>query len=107
MPEAGRPPDGSSGDSEATEPIDRWLPGHWVRDGGVLLQGGVLLSSRETDVLDAIGEGLSNVEIARRLSLSDSTVRHYVSALRQKLTLNRVQLGILWDHLRRDNGRSP
>jgi len=43
------------------------------------------LASRERDVLDLLAAGASNVEIARRLHLSDKTVRNYVSTVFAKL----------------------
>lgn len=43
------------------------------------------LVERERDVLALIAEGASNGEIARRLYLSDKTVRNYVSSIFAKL----------------------
>lgn len=42
------------------------------------------LNARELEILAAIGEGLSNPEIARRLGLADGTVKNYVSRILQK-----------------------
>ena len=54
------------------------------------------LTGRERDVLAAIGDGLSNAEIARRLFLSETTVKGYVSHLFEKLgCANRTQAGLL------------
>lgn len=39
------------------------------------------LSPREKDVLSLLGQGLTNQEIARELSLTEGTVKNYVSAL--------------------------
>jgi DNA-binding NarL/FixJ family response regulator len=47
------------------------------------------LSSQEKRVLDLIGEGLTNREIAERMFLSEKTVKNYVSALLTKLGMNR------------------
>ncbi len=53
---------------------------------------GPSLSSRETEVLQLAGEGLTNAEIARRLFLTDSTIRTYMSRLVDKLHLkNRAE----------------
>ena len=43
------------------------------------------LTSREHEVLDELAAGRSNNEIARRLSLSEKTVRNYASAIFVKL----------------------
>ncbi len=43
------------------------------------------LSERETEILKLVARGLSNKEIALRLSLTEGTVKNYVSAILQKL----------------------
>ena len=53
------------------------------------------LTAREAEVLEQIGQGWTNSEIAARLFLSQRTVDHHVSAL----------LGKLGVHSRRDAGR--
>jgi len=45
------------------------------------------LTERETDVLRLIAEGLSNKHIARRLNLTEGTVKGYVSQILAKLHL--------------------
>jgi NarL family two-component system response regulator LiaR len=53
------------------------------------------LSSRETDVLRLLGEGLSNQQIAERLSLSDRTIGKHVSSVLLKLNVtNRTQAAL-------------
>jgi DNA-binding NarL/FixJ family response regulator len=47
------------------------------------------LSSQEKRVLDLIGEGLTNRQIAERMYLSEKTVKNYVSSLLTKLGMNR------------------
>jgi DNA-binding NarL/FixJ family response regulator len=47
------------------------------------------LSAQERRVLDLIGEGLTNRQIATRLSLAEKTVKNYVSTLLGKLGLQR------------------
>jgi DNA-binding NarL/FixJ family response regulator len=55
----------------------------------------VELSRREREVLELVGEGYDNGEIARRLYLSQGTVKNYVSSLLQKLGAeNRVQAAV-------------
>jgi DNA-binding CsgD family transcriptional regulator/tetratricopeptide (TPR) repeat protein len=43
------------------------------------------LTSREIEVLELVGEGLRNADIAERLYLSEKTVGHHVSAILRKL----------------------
>ena len=43
------------------------------------------LSGREREVLQLLGQGLSNREIATRLSLAEGTVKNYVTGILQKL----------------------
>ncbi|MGH2757526.1 MAG: response regulator transcription factor [Actinomycetota bacterium] len=47
------------------------------------------LSAQEERILDLVGEGLTNREIAERIHLSDKTVKNYVSTILQKLDVAR------------------
>ncbi len=50
------------------------------------------LSARETEVLQLLGEGLANTQIARRLFISESTVRTHLCRLLDKLHMkNRAE----------------
>ncbi|WP_369411210.1 response regulator [Leucobacter edaphi] len=50
------------------------------------------LTSREAEILGAIGEGLNNTELAERFTLSESTVKTHVGRILKKLHLrDRVQ----------------
>ena len=54
------------------------------------------LSPRETEILVEIGCGASNKEIARRLSIAESTVKIHVQHLLRKLDVSsRVQLAVI------------
>jgi DNA-binding CsgD family transcriptional regulator len=47
--------------------------------------GDALLSAREIDVVRCVAEGLSNREIAQRLSLREHTVKNYLFRIFDKL----------------------
>ncbi|MFG3347717.1 response regulator [Streptomyces sp. NPDC048018] len=54
------------------------------------------LSERERQVLELLGEGLSNADAGRRLHMSEATVKTYVSRILAKLGCeNRVQAALL------------
>ena len=54
------------------------------------------LSHQEKQVLDLIGEGLTNRQIAERMSLAEKTAKNYVSTLLTKLGLHsRTQVAVL------------
>lgn len=56
----------------------------WRSDGAVLGE----LTDRERDVLAELGKGLSNLQIARKLYISENTVKKHVSNILFKLGLN-------------------
>ena len=54
------------------------------------------LTSREEQVLDHVSRGLTNKEIANSLSLSEKTIKHYMTNIMQKLNVrNRVEAVLL------------
>ena len=54
------------------------------------------LTERETEVLGAVGAGLSNAQIGMRLFMSEATVKAHVSKIFAKLDCtNRVQIAII------------
>ena len=54
------------------------------------------LTERETEVLGAVGAGLSNTQIGMRLFMSEATVKAHVSKIFAKLDCtNRVQIAII------------
>ncbi|NIH83377.1 response regulator [Amycolatopsis granulosa] len=61
------------------------------------------LSDRERALLDLIGEGLTNRQIAERMFLAEKTVKNYVSRLLHKLGMQRrTQAAVLATSLRRE-----
>ncbi len=60
------------------------------------------LSKREEDILRLVAEGKSNKEVGRLLELQEKTVKHYMTAILQKLHVrNRTEAALLArDHLK-------
>ncbi len=54
------------------------------------------LTSREEDILRLVAEGLSNKEVGLRLDLQEKTVKHYMTAILQKLQVrNRTEAALM------------
>ncbi|KPC87243.1 LuxR family transcriptional regulator, partial [Streptomyces sp. NRRL WC-3753] len=59
------------------------------------------LSPREREILELIGEGLTNREIAERLYLAEKTVKNRISAILSKLGVGRrIQAAMIAGRLR-------
>lgn len=55
------------------------------------------IAEKEQEIIEQVAKGLSNKEIAARLYLSEGTVRNYISAILEKLSLrDRTQLAIFY-----------
>jgi DNA-binding NarL/FixJ family response regulator len=55
-----------------------------------------VLTPRESDVVHLVAEGLSNAEIGRRLHMSETTIKTYMTRILAKLgCANRVQAALL------------
>lgn len=59
------------------------------------------IGEKERQVISLVAEGLSNKEIAKRLFLSEGTVRNYVSQILEKMDLrDRTQLAVYYLNVR-------
>ncbi|MCW5786537.1 MAG: response regulator transcription factor [Nitrospira sp.] len=84
-------------------PLPRARPARLSDGGAVLSSAAEVLTKRESDVLTLLGEGLTNKDIARRLFICPTTVRHHLSHMfskldvssRQQLLLRAQQHGLL------------
>ncbi len=72
----------------------------YVRDKINPAKGGEIfseLTTRETEIVRLIAEGLSNQQIAERLFLSNGTVRNHISTILEKTGLeHRTQIAVMW-----------
>ena len=64
------------------------------------------LTEREREILELIGEGLTNRQIGERLYLAEKTVKNHVSSLLAKLGVERrIQAAVLATEVRREPQR--
>ena len=55
------------------------------------------ITEKERAIIELVAEGFSNKEIAGKLFLSEGTVRNYISAVLEKLSLrDRTQLAVFY-----------
>ena len=85
----------ADGDSVLDPAVTARVVSGYVSQRGIRDDRLGLLSARELEVLGCVAEGLSNLEIGRRLFCSEATVKSHVRSMLAKLNLsNRVQLVI-------------
>jgi DNA-binding NarL/FixJ family response regulator len=78
----------ASGDSVVAPSLTRKLMTAYLHDSGPARQADPLLatlSEREREVLEAIGQGATNTEIAERFTLTESTVKKHVGRVLAKI----------------------
>ena len=78
----------ASGDSVAAPSLTRKLMDAYLQDPAPIAGTDprlATLSEREREVLEAIGQGATNTEIAERLSLTESTVKKHVGRVLAKI----------------------
>ncbi|MBW4715542.1 response regulator [Saccharothrix obliqua] len=89
----------ASGDAVVSPSVTKRLLSRFLGDGGGELRDATVLDAlteREREVLVLIAKGLSNTEIARKLFLSEATVKTHVGRILAKLDLrDRVQAVVL------------
>ncbi len=62
------------------------------------------LTGREAEILKLVGEGLSNKEVAARLSLQEKTVKHHMTRVLAKLNVrNRTEAALLMHEAKERN----
>jgi len=82
---------------------------HRARSTEVSTRGAVHLSPREQGIVDLVRQGLTNQQIARRVYVSENTVKQYLKRIFTKLEVHsRVELvQVLWEASSFDPERRP
>jgi DNA-binding NarL/FixJ family response regulator len=57
-----------------------------------------VLTEREREIIRLVGQGLSNKDIAYKLSISDSTVRHHMTSIFDKVGVPNRQKLLIHTH---------
>jgi DNA-binding NarL/FixJ family response regulator len=70
------------------------------------LGGFNILTTREREITHLIGKGLRNREIAERLGISVTTVRHHLTSILSKVDVRDRQQLLIWAHRQRLIGMS-
>ncbi len=78
-----------------------------VRGGAARVLDSTRLTNRERQVIDLLGEGLSNKEIATRLHIAVHTVKSHVHNVLEKLALHSRLEVAAFSHAARGRGASP
>jgi two-component system nitrate/nitrite response regulator NarL len=66
-----------------------------------------LLTPREREILECLADGLNNKTIARKLGISDATVKVHVKNVLRKLNLASRLEAAVWKHRSKQPNRSP
>jgi DNA-binding CsgD family transcriptional regulator len=64
------------------------------------------LTQRERDVLGLVCEGYSDLEMSKKLNLSENTVRNHIASLYRKIGVNRRSAAIIWARERAITGQA-
>jgi RNA polymerase sigma factor (sigma-70 family) len=59
-----------------------------IKNTSTVINPALDLTDREKDVLKLVGKGMTNIEIAKQLYISEGTVKNYISTLYSKLEVN-------------------
>ena len=65
---------------------------------------GARLTAREQQIVERVGKGLSNQEIAEELDLTESTIKHYMTRILQKLGFRNRTEAAIFARTRKVNG---
>ena len=65
------------------------------------------MSERELEVLGLVADGLANKEIARRLGISEGTVKSHLGSAFRRIGATRRTQAVAWVHERRARGEFP